>query len=325
MDIYFDDSYGQLYEKSEKGKYTAFEYEDENGRVRHSFILREIPGTDWFDIVTPYGYGGPHVIEEYGSREELIDRFYSRFTEFCEDHRIVSEFVRFHPIEKNYIDFGSFYNAAFDRHTVGTNLEAYCDPVASEFSKGCKKSIRQALHKGVSSKVTLSPMDISAFENVYYSTMERNRASDYYYFDDQYFTELRKACKGNLLLVEALYEGNIIAAGLYMLSDGVIHIHLSGTLTQYLSLSPAYILRYAATLWGKENGYRLIHHGGGRSNDEKDGLFLFKKQFGRNTLFDFYVGRKIWNREKYRSLCGMKNTDLHTVENEFFPLYRKRE
>ena len=89
---------------------------------------------------------------------------------------------------------------------------------------------------------------------------------------------------------------------------------------EYLHLSPAYILRYAITKWGKENGYELIHHGGGRSSNEDDSLYLFKKQFAKNTRFDFYLGKKTWNIEIYNELCNKKGV---SKESDYFPAYRK--
>ena len=67
----------------------------------------------------------------------------------------------------------------------------------------------------------------------------------------------------------------VIAAGFYILSDGVIHAHLSGTLKEYIHLSPAYIVKYATALWGKEHGFRLVHYGGGTSRDPENSLYLF--------------------------------------------------
>ena len=113
----------------------------------------------------------------------------------------------------------------------------------------------------------------------------------------------------------------VIAAGMYFLYDKIIHVHLSGTKSEYLYLSPAYVLRYALALWGKEHGYEVIHHGGGRSNAEDDSLYLFKKQFASRTKFDFYVGRKIWMPDKYMDICI--NNGIST-ENAYFPAYRAK-
>src|SRR5699024_850546 len=149
--------------------------------------------------------------------------------------------------------------------------------------------------------------------------MKRNSADEYYYFDKDYFKKSLIYFKNNIITVEAIYRNETIAMGFYFVFDNYIHIHLSGTLTEYLNLSPAYILRYGVTQWGKEKGYQLIHHGGGRTNDREDSLYKFKKQFGKYTKFEFYIGKKIWNKTIYNKLCKLKEKDTNI---EFFPAYR---
>lgn len=322
MDLYFDKNYGKLYEKIENGKAQIFEYEDENGKITNQFLIRQIPdeinGKKYFDIVTPYGYGGPIIENLIGDKEILLQKYEDEFSKYCLKNDIVSEFVRFHPVLKNYEDFEKMYNAKYMRKTLITKLQD--DLVQNQFGKTCRKNIRQALNKGVTYRVTKSPENIDSFKEIYYSTMDRNNATDYYYFDDEYFKDLLKYFKDNIIFIEAIFEDKIIASGLYFAYKDIIHIHLSGTLTEYLYLSPAYILRYAITLWGKENGYKLIHHGGGRSNSEEDTLYLFKKNFAKLYDTDFYIGRKIWNTDIYNKLCNLKCVD---VNEEFFPAYRK--
>ncbi|MBR7117522.1 MAG: peptidoglycan bridge formation glycyltransferase FemA/FemB family protein [Clostridia bacterium] len=324
QDIYFAEEYGRLYEKCESGKAIRYVYDSEFGRVSHLFIKREIPikaDKELYDITTPYGYGGP-IIERVcdgHTREELISGFEANFSEYCKSEGIVSEFVRFHPIFNNASDFKDVYSAIPIRKTLGTDLTLE-DPVSEEFSKGCRKNIRRSTAKGVTWRVTEAPADISRFKDIYYSTMDRNGASDYYYFDDEYFNDCLKYFQKNLIFVEAIFEEKTIAAGLYFVYNNTIHIHLSGTLSEYLHLSPAYILRYAVTLWGKEHGYKLIHHGGGRSNAEDDNLYLFKKQFAQMTEFDFYVGKRIWDNAAYDMLCRESG---NTECSDFFPAYRK--
>lgn len=322
-DIYFDNNYGKLYEKVENGIAKVFEYEDENGKITNQFIVREIPekidGKIYYDIVTPYGYGGPKV-HYFNNKELLLENFEKAFTKYCEEENIISEFVRFHPIEKNYIDFEKMYDAKYMRKTLATNLEDFEDPFQSEFSKSTKKTVKRVLNLGVTCRITENPENLEEFKRVYYLNMERKEASEYYFFDDQYFSDILKYYPNNVILVEAIYENKVVAAGLYFVCNKIIHAHLSGTDTEYLELSPAYILKYATVIWGKERGYRLIHYGGGLSNSEEDSLYKFKRKFAQNTDFNFYIGKKIWNNEIYNKLCEIKNV---SPDESFFPAYRK--
>lgn len=323
LDIYFDDNYGRLYEKVENGKAEVFEYKSSLGVVKYQFIVREIPklenGKKYFDITTPYGYGGPCIVQCGGDRKALLEDYYRAFKKYCSENKIVSEFVRFHPILNNLTDFIGIYQTQIIRSTLGTNLKGYEDPVQSEFSKGCRKYIRRALNNGITYRVTEKPESLYSFKEIYYSTMNRNNATDYYYFDDEYFKDCLKYFKDNIILVEAIFEDKVIAVSLCFVYNKRIHVHLSGTISEYLYLSPQYILKYGTVLWGKEKGYELIHYGGGRSNSRGDNLFLFKKKFAQNTEFQFGIGKNIWNEDIYNRLCSSIGIDSNC---NYFPAYR---
>lgn len=249
-----------------------------------------------------------------------MENYESKFKEYCNQNSIVSEFIRFHPISGNALDFEKVYNPIYMRKTLVTNLKDYEDPVQAQFSKNCRKSIRQATNKGITYKITEAPEDLTSFKQIYYETMNRNNAPDYYYFDDEYFDKMLKFYQDNIVLIEAIYEEKVVAVCLYFVYNKTIHVHLSGTITDYLYLSPEYILQYAITLWGKENGYELIHRGGGRSNSEEDSLYQFKRNFARIESRDFYIAKKIWNNEIYNKLCKVNNV---SKDESFFPAYRK--
>lgn len=324
IDIYFEKKYGRLYEKIEKGKCLIYEFENKFGKIHHMFIKREIPlklnGNTYYDLVTPYGYGGPIIIDcDKEKKELLLHEFEKDFQNYCIDNNIISEFVRFHPVVENHSDFGEVYDVSYIRNTVGTTVNSEKDYLMNEFSKSARKSIRKALKEGVTYKVTRSPDNISEFLNVYYSTMDRNNASDYYYFDNSYFEECMENLKDNILLIEVSYNEKIIAMGFYFVYNNMIHAHLSGTLTEYLYLSPAYVIKHATAEWAKENGISLIHYGGGTSNNDDDPLYKFKKKFTKSTEFEFNIGKKIWNKSVYDKLCGLLNIN---EEIEFFPAYR---
>ncbi|KQL56484.1 MULTISPECIES: GNAT family N-acetyltransferase [Bacillaceae] len=322
QDIYFEDSYGKLYERIEDGKSKSFLFESELGKVRHQFIKRKISTSlyknEVYDLVTPYGYGGP-IIEKVrkGYEAELVEEFNEAFKQYCFNENIISEFVRFHPILENAKHFGNVYDVTKIRKTVGTDLLNYTDPYSEEFSKSARKIIKKSLLNGIKYNVVRNPENIGSFKNIYYSTMDRNKASDYYYFGEEYFDSCLNYLGQNIILVEVYLENKVIASGFYFVFNKTIHAHLSGTLNEYLNYSPAYILKYATLEWAKDNGIELIHYGGGTSNSEEDNLYKFKKKFGKNTSFDFYVGKKIWNKDVYKELSEGVESNI-----DFFPLYR---
>lgn len=320
-DIYFDAHFGKLYEEIEHGTAECFHFSCALGTVQHQFILREIPdAAGYYDIVTPYGYGGPLITECNGDRAALAEQFGNAFGAYCKEKNIVSEFVRFHPIVNNQADFRNLYETIYLHHTVGTDIAGHEDPVQEEFSKSCRKNIRQALRKGVTCRVTVAPEHLDSFIPIYYDTMQRDGATDYYYFPPSYFETCLQYYRDHILLVEAIYEEQVIAAGFYFVYNDILQTHLSGTRKEFLFLSPAYLLRYTAANWAKEHGIRVIHHGGGTNDAPDNSLYLFKKQFTRGTEFDFYIGKKIWDEPMYDQLCVQKQIDRSTIS--YFPQYR---
>lgn len=323
-DIYFEKDYGRLYEEIEGGKCEVFNFQSELGQVQHLFLKRAIPtklGDEaFYDLTTPYGYGGP-VITEFvkGKKAQLTEAFHSAFRSYCKEQNVVSEFIRFHPVLKNADDFTSYCDVIYKRNTLQTNLADHDDPILNEFSSSCRRDIRHALKVGVEFKVTPSPEDLKGFKEIYHSTMKRNEAKPIYFFNDVYFSNCLKYFKNNLVLVEVIYEGRTIGMSLNFSYGDFLHVHLSGTLQEFHRFSPAYVLQYALALWGKENGKKLIHLGGGRTGEKDDKLFLFKKKFSRNKELEYFVGQKIWNPEIYKSLC---KEALDTGDLLNFPAYR---
>ncbi|RNM31022.1 peptidoglycan bridge formation glycyltransferase FemA/FemB family protein [Absicoccus porci] len=324
-DIYYNVYYGKLYENIEHGKLETFEVNSEYGKIEHIFIKREIEmNTEgkYYDIVTPYGYGGP-IITECNDREKLLAQFEKNFTEYCTENNIVSEFIRFHPIFENALDFKGIYDVVYSRHTVGTNLKDYDDPVQAEFSKSLRREIRKAEKNGVTVRTILEPKDLSVFKKLYEETMDRNEADAYYYFPDSYYEYIIKYLGKSVLEIQLIYENEIIASEMYFIEGDLMHAHLLGSSQKMLDLDAGALLEATAARWGHEHGYRYIHHGGGRTSAEDDSLYTYKKKYGKNTEFDFYVGKKIWDREKYDELVAKREGELnHKIDSDYFPKYR---
>lgn len=323
-DIYFDPRLGRIYARLEGGVFQEYWFENQYGRIRHQFIRRpiQVQAADLeglSDLTTPYGYGGPMIMDLVeGGRDLLLAGFEEAFSHYCQEEGIVSEFVRFHPMANNALDFKDIYQAKLFNRTLGINLEDFEDPFQAEFSKSARKSVRQALKAGLTYDIIESPDSLLDFKSIYLETMDRNEADDRYYFDDAYFEAFTQTMPEAVIKCRVFYQGQVIAMGFYLRSQDILHTHLSGTRTGFLHLSPAYILRYGLVQWAKPQGFKLIHNGGGTTGDPEDSLYLFKKKFSQHTVFDFYLGRKIWNQAMYNKLIDLTGKG----DSSFFPAYR---
>lgn len=99
MEIYFENEYAKIYELNGDGKVEKFKYESEDGRVEYLFLKRkiELSKEEYYDIITPYGYGGPLFFPESSEKlPKLTSDFREEFEDYCKKNKIVSEFIRFH-------------------------------------------------------------------------------------------------------------------------------------------------------------------------------------------------------------------------------------
>jgi hypothetical protein len=101
-----------------------------------------------------------------------------------------------------------------------------------------------------------------------------------------------------------------------------MHYHLSANLAEYRTFAPTNLLLYEAANWGRENGLKALHLGGGLGVE--DSLFHFKKQFNRQGRIGFCIGRNIFDREAYDKLLQLRKQGCSDfdVENSYYIQYR---
>jgi len=77
-----------------------------------------------------------------------------------------------------------------------------------------------------------------------------------------------------------------------------LHGHLGGALLEYLPMSPYSLLYSEMIRFGQSKRCRFLHIGGGASSNPEDSLLKYKMHFSDTTL-DFYIGKKVYNKEIY--------------------------
>jgi len=325
-DVYFTPEYGRLYETIEQGTLQTFFFSSPEGEVYYQYLKRPVPylvdGAQYYDAMTPYGYGGPVVLRvENGKEDILVEKFRDALNRKLQEEQIVCEFVRFHPMEENAEFFKTMYELRNHRTAVYTDLSAD-DPVEAEFDKRTIKIVRQFLKKGVTTVIERNPSEekLELFERCYYENMQAVGASEYFYFSSQYFKQLWKDLGERLILVLAYYEGELIGAELDFDDRNVYTCHLTGVTDKGRALNAARIIVAEQARWAKKNGFRYLFHGCGRTADENDSLFLFKKFFTKGCFRDYWQGGRVSDPVVYRKLCEVSGK---LEDTGYFPLYRK--
>jgi len=153
--------------------------------------------------------------------------------------------------------------------------------------------------------------------------MDRNNAKESYYFNKDFF-DIINTMKDNIVYFNVIHEEKVISTELVIYSPNNCYSYLGGTLSEYFDLRPNDFLKYEIIKWAYENKIKNFILGGGYGNDD-DGIYRYKKSFAPNGVYEFYIGKKIFNQEDYNKLLDIRKKEIETTELEnqkFFPLYR---
>lgn len=278
------------------------------------FVGRVTEG-EYFDLATPYGYGGWYF---EGAQSEN-STFKEEYISWCKGNKIVSEFVRFHPMLNNALDINNdIYERIFLGNTIAVQLDSD-DAIWERFSSKNRSHIRVAMKEGVTVRTETSKEAFDVFQRIYEITMDHDDAASYYYFDKAFLESIRKDLEGYYTLFTAYLGEEPIASSIMLYAGQYMNYHLSGQLFKYRRYAGTNMILYEAAKWGCASGYDWLHLGGGLGAKEGS-LYDFKKSFyKKGEDKSFYIGRKILDEKKYQYLIGLRDDEL---SESFFPGYR---
>lgn len=319
-DIYYSPEWSSLYAEKESGKADAFLLEDQYGKIYYPFIRRGITQPVFLDvyedIITPYGFSGPIILEaeDNEAKERLVLKFDKEFCDYCMDVNIVTEYVRFSPWLGNHKDFSSCYKVFPNRTTIGIDLNIR-DIWTGEISSKRRNIIRHAQKLGVTVGFDDTGEMLDDFLKLYSLTIERNKIGDYYIFSKDFlkrhFTEL----KDHVFITYALLDGRCASVSFILQWGEYMHYHLSANDPDLFYSNANSLLLFETALYAQKHGFKYFMLGGGGASAE---LSNFKKSFTKQGIFDFYVGKRIRNKEVYSALVEA----APNANPNYFPEYR---
>lgn len=316
LDIYYTREYTMLFSEIQGGSPQAAYFENKAGRVFYPFIKRKIHLRDgYFDIITPYGYGGP-ILE---GEQVVLNDFYKLFKDYCIENNIISETVGLHPLLKNNEYLKEIMKTDYIRGTAAVDLTLPIEDIRKGYTSTNRRNIRKALKHGVYTSVSNEREDLESFIDLYYETMDRNHASNFYYFDRTYFyKQMQTTTLSKSVLIIAQYNKEIIGGVLLLIGTDFAHYHLGASKKDYLSLRPNNVLFDAMIEYAKSQGASILHLGGGYV--DSDNLYKFKTSFSTNKSYEYFLGKHIINKEKYYEFANM--VSINESEKNYFPIYR---
>lgn len=326
-DVYYLCEYAKTFQLHGDGEPYLVYFENEEDRFCYVVMRRDISEDPrfvgylergvLFDYESPYGYGGPLCDKNISNETQNI--FVREITDYANANGIVSQFFRFHPLLKNNETLPLVFETRYLHQTIYIDT-ASPELIMSNMDSKNRNMVRKAEKNGVT--IVRRPIDdYKEFIPIYEETMLKDDADDYYFFSEDYFKK-QISLKDNASIFYAIKDDCPIAAAIMYYNERFMHYHLAGTHTEYRKYSPSNLLLFKAACWASENGIEQFHLGGGITED--DNLFGFKKQFNKYGRLPFYIGRTIFDKDKYDSLNNLRkkiDKDFNT-ENSRMIQYR---
>ena len=318
-DFYHTWHYHML-EPDTSGSPTLLVYQEQDNFIAFPFLKRVIPESDLFDLSCVYGYSGPFSNRKMEDLDDTFtENFKDAFLNFLSQEKYVSVFSRMHPFFKQQLLLEKFGGVHENGRTVVIDLSESIEEQHKKYRQSTMDAVKHAWKRGFKIKEETGPEAIELFTSIYTDNMKRVHASDYYFFNEEYFEKILNTPEYDARLLTA-YDGDIaICSTIVMFTSGIIQAHLIGTRSGYEHHSPAKFMADEISVIGRVSGMSYYNLGGGLGFKE-DALFKWKLGFTDHCL-DFKSWRYIVNPAKYQELLDKKNIDKN-ADIDFFPLYR---
>lgn len=302
-----------------------------NGEVKVvlPIYLRQIMSNDqptnYFDAITPYGYGGPLFDEDVKERD--LKTFWNAVDDWYRNNNVVSEFIRF-SLNHNYSGYsGLLINTLANvKGHLKTDFEEQWQSFLPKVRNNYRKALSYQLEFKLFTGKNIDESCIKQFYDIYINTMIRNKAKAIYFFSLDYFNNLILNNKENLVIALVYKDGISISTELIIKNNDTIFAYLGGTDSDYYQNRPNDFLRVEVMKWAIKNGFEFYILGGGLSDG--DGLYKSKKSFfPKDDDVIYYTGRKIIDQKVYEALCENEIGSYSVIhkddmKNYYFPLYR---
>lgn len=323
-DVFYLNEYVTAFMNEEKknGTPTLLLFENGSDRAMNVVFRRDvaddgkfsekIPRDTYYDLISPYGYGG------FWGKVGDYDTLNKTYNSYCLQNGYICEFVRF----ELFSDYHLHYDGETETrtHNVVRSLEMPLNEMWMDFKQKVRKNVKRAQRNNLEIIVENTEAHLQDFLDIYYSTMDRSNADDDYYFSKEFYQALNEM-RDNVMYFYVLYEGKVISTELVIYGAENCYSYLGGTYRDYFDLRPNDFLKYEIIKWARDKGLKNFVLGGGYGAD--DGIFQYKTCLAPKGVVDFFIGRKVFDEEKYQALVSIRRkNDMNIEESKFFPAYR---
>lgn len=306
QDVFYSPSFAQLCQATlnKEDEVLCAAMAANSGVILYPFVKRDLgkltsmSGFGGFcDITSLYGRGG---IAASQADPLPLASFHAEMAEYCRNSNVVCGFDRFHPImandafaqaESQIMDVGGF---------VVVDMRPDLDIIENTFEYSLRKHLRKAERNSITCFAESNCDHLKDFLDIYFHTMDRNAAGQFYYFSEEYFLSLCQKIPGQFHFFYAMANGNIVSCELVLHHGKYCHSFLGGTRNEALPLCPNQMLKREIIKFLKGHGCEYFLLGGGTRPD--DGIFNYKKTFAPEGVLPSRIGGTIWNPQAYKQL-----------------------
>jgi methionyl-tRNA formyltransferase len=294
-DIYYRPGYACATATVEQTEPFALLIETGQSKFLMPALLRTVSGDGsgpgWVDAATPYGYGGMlPLTPTSGSREDTREAILA-LLDWCKEERIVSYFLRTHPLlrrDSAELEFVEWDEQRVFAHasskTLAIDLQNWDD--SPDLPTGMRKGRISDLHHAqknlsVSWSQLSEAQSQSIFRDIYDESMRRLNAEQFHRFPTDYYTKL--AALGDKVEVAIAWSSVApVGVGMFLFDRKYAHYHLSGALSEGRKHKAATLILTSAARRARSRGCEFMHLGGGMECN--DSLLAFKASFGGISL-----------------------------------------
>jgi hypothetical protein len=320
-DVHYLYEYNYAFYIEKKQDAYLFYYCFNNTRAIYVFIKRDlyeiskirffIKEKEFYDIISPYGYGG-FLIEGI----EYLDVFLS-FEEYCKNSNIITNTTRLHLFDSKlqqqiWPNFSPFNNIVRDLYLDENDL-------ILDFNYNFRKNLKSSFNKGLSIEIDFDLINSSNFLIIYNSTMKRTNADNFYFFSNDFF-QIINQMKENVVYFNVYFGKVLISSELVLYGPKYCYSFLGGTERDYFHLHPNHFLKFEIMKWAKSKNLEYFILGGGLG---EDGIYKYKRDIAPKGIVPFFISTKVFNTQVYDYICKISDVSSNDNNKNFFPWYRK--
>lgn len=302
QDIYFTPDYYSLYQNYGDGEARCFIYEKDGDIALYPFLKNPITplgyvlDKEYYDIQGAYGYNGLIASTDNAA---FIGEFWREFDAWCQENDIIAEFMRFHPLMKNYKLGEGHFRLIHDRNTVYLDLTQSEEDIFLGFDKSTRKHIQKAEQSIEIRPAYYSEENVQIFNQIYRENMTHVHSIPYLFFSLEHFRNMFQMDEIEFFI--AYLDDKPIACYSGLVSKEYYGNYLRASLTDYNKTGVNTLMYWSMIKSAKAHGCHYVHFGGGTNSDPENSLLKYKMNYSK-TLSEFWIGKKVHNQTVYNQI-----------------------